>query len=82
MAALVWLLVVLVGYPLLQIPALLYLASRYDFDSEAPPHPATRGYATYRDRTQPGTCSECGTANDPSFAYCGNCAAPLSASPG
>lgn len=82
-----WALVVLVGYPLVQIPLVLYMARWFELDGDAPIVTPARAYWTgqvaeeSRSRTDapgPGRCRLCGAENDPAFAYCGRCVAPLS----
>lgn len=82
-----WALVVLVVYPLVQIPLVFYLARWFELDGDAPVVTPTRAYWTGRvaddrfDRSgtgRPGRCPHCGATNDPTFSYCGSCVAPLS----
>lgn len=80
-------LAVLVGWPLVQVPLLVYLARRYDLDpDEDDPHLGPpRGYDIVADAadaaeacvTAGRVCRQCGTENDPSYDYCLNCVAPL-----
>ena len=81
-----WALLVLVVYPLVQIPLVLYLARWFELDGEAPIVTPTRAYWTGQAASEPyaqhsapapGRCRRCGTENDPSFTYCENCVAPL-----
>lgn len=81
-----WALVVLVVYPLVQIPLVLYLARWFELDGDAPIVTPTRALWTGQvaderfvreGSDRPGRCRHCGTVNDPAFAYCGNCVAPL-----
>lgn len=91
MNAATWGIVVLVVFPLLQFPVMVYLSRRVETDDEPPP---ARGYAMYPfdgDRTHPSasaahsrspsarTCRRCGTENenDGAFTYCRDCAARL-----
>lgn len=87
-----WGLVVLVVFPLLQFPVMLYLSRWVETDEEMPP---VRGGAMQpsdgdrfhssasaaHPRSPPSarTCSRCGTENAPdaAFAYCRNCATRL-----
>lgn len=81
-----WALAVLVAYPLVQIPLVLYLARWFELDGDAPI--ATPGRAVWTgqvvdepyDRTgptRPGCCRRCGAENDPGFTFCGECVARL-----
>lgn len=80
-------LAVLVIWPLVQVPLLVYLARRYDLDAEdeTPQAMAPRGYSIVADASDAAeacvtagrVCRQCGTENDPSFDYCHNCVAPL-----
>ena len=81
-----WALVLLVIYPLVQIPLVLYLARWFELDGDAPIVTPTRAYwngqtaaepnAEWR-RTRPGLCRRCGAENDPGFTFCENCVARL-----
>ena len=82
-----WALLVLVVYPLVQIPLVLYLARWFELDGDAPIATPTRAYWTGQDvderytagqDTAPGRCRHCGTENDPTYTYCENCVSPLS----
>lgn len=81
-----WALVVLVAYPLVQIPLVFYLARWFELDGNAPVLTPTRAYWTGQvageghagpTATRPGRCRQCGAENDPTFTYCGNCASAL-----
>lgn len=86
-------LLVLVVYPLLQIPVVLYLSRYVELrDGESAPHPA-EGYALHADRDDGGghpahpeaplppdrgtVCGRCGAANGPEYRYCRDCVARL-----
>lgn len=75
-------LVALVGIPLAQVPLVAYLSKYVELDSNATLPAPGRGYVTYGaaagrpDRDEEfGACPDCGTAVDPDFDYCGECAA-------
>lgn len=81
-----WALVVLVVYPLVQIPLVFYLARRFELDGDAPIVTPARAHWTGHAADEadartggarPGRCRRCGTENDPAFTYCGNCLATL-----
>lgn len=81
-----WALFVLVAYPLVQIPLVLYMARWFELDGDAPIHTSTRAYWTgqvggegfERPATdRPGRCRRCGAENDPAFSFCRNCVASL-----
>lgn len=79
-----WSFAVLVLYPTLQLPALYYLARRYDGDWEPMSEP-TGGYDIHPRRAasaDDGTCRACGAANADGFTYCRECAARLDPTPG
>jgi ribosomal protein L40E len=79
-----WGLVMLVVFPLLQFPVMVYLSRRVETDDEMPP-PPVRGYAMQpsdSDRPHPSmaaahsrspslvrTCPRCGTENAPDAAF-------------
>lgn len=86
-------LAVLVVWPLVQVPLLLYLARRVEFD-DADPDPREYVPAVGADDgngagdqvvagTADGTrddvtvCHRCGTENGPSYDYCQNCVTRL-----
>lgn len=82
-----WALVLLVGYPLVQIPLVLYLARWFELDGDAPIVTPTRAYWNGQTGAEqrveapvarPGVCRRCGTENDPAFTFCENCVARLS----
>ena len=82
-----WALVLLVVYPLVQIPLVLYLARWFELDGDAPIVTPTRAYwngtATGErhagaEVARPGRCRRCGTVNDPSYSFCRRCVASLS----
>lgn len=80
-------LAVLIVWPLVQVPLLLYLARRYDldFDDADLQERAPREYTVIAEAadaaeacaTSGRVCRRCGTENDPSYNYCNNCVAPL-----
>lgn len=81
-----WALVVLVVYPLVQIPLVLYLARWFELDGDAPVPTPTRAYWTGRAADErygaaveapPGKCRRCGAENDPGFSFCRACVTPL-----
>lgn len=80
-----WSFAVLILYPVLQLPALYYLARRYDGDWEPMSDP-TEGYDIHprwaASGDDAGTCLACGAANDATFTYCRECAARLDPTPG
>lgn len=77
-------LLVLVVYPLLQIPVVVYLARYVELgEGDSAPDP-TAGYAVHREQSvrepPPGfgaVCRRCGTANGSEFRYCRECVARL-----
>jgi ribosomal protein L40E len=87
-----WGIIVLVVFPLLQFPVMVYLSRRVETDDDVPP--PVRGYAMQpsdgdhhpsafaaRSSSPPSvrTCPRCGTENAPdaAFTHCRNCAARL-----
>lgn len=89
-----WALVVLIVFPLLQVPAVLYLGKFCKLDEgETPGRPPAREYWRPSEgdpegtpgtgATEPAvpttTCPTCGTENAAGFSYCGECAASLAA---
>lgn len=92
MDALVWGLVVLVVFPLLQMPVIIYIARHIESDEEESSQP-TRKYRTgpeysrsiqsfdaeLSEQTDSSTvvCPRCGTENDTDFTYCRNCVTKL-----
>lgn len=85
-----WALLLLVVYPLLQIPLVLYLARWFELDGDAPVPTPARTYWTGAGAdesrapsvtTPAGLCGRCGTENDPAFVYCRSCVAPLASDP-
>jgi hypothetical protein len=76
-----WGLLVLVVYPLLQIPLALLLARyvRRDDDRTEPPPPEEYPLAVDRPSAPPGltACPRCGAHNDDEFAYCQHCLSRL-----
>lgn len=81
-----WALVALVGFPLIQIPLVLYLSRWFELDGDGQvltqarvswsrqggePDGPSRGVA------RPGQCRRCGTENDPSYTFCRGCVARL-----
>ena len=77
-----WGLLVLVVYPLLQIPLAL-AAARYvgrgEDDAADPPAPEEYPLTVERPSAPEGmvACTRCGTHNDESFRYCEHCLARL-----
>lgn len=87
-----WGLVVLICYPLLQLPVIVYLSRYVEMNGEELPRSPT--YATgsidgggeldsdARPSRSPAShavsCSYCGTENDHGFTYCRNCVTNLS----
>jgi len=77
-----WGLVVLVVYPLLQIPLAL-LVSRYfsrdDDDAGSPPPQEEYPLSIERPDAPPGltACVRCGTHNEDAYNYCQHCLARL-----
>lgn len=80
-------LAMLVVWPLVQVPLLLYLARRVEFSDDDAPDPreyvptvrTDDGGGEARDAPEDATlCHRCGTANAPSYDYCQNCVADLS----
>lgn len=85
MAGVDWALVLLVGYPLVQVPLVFYLGRRFKLDGDAPVTPTmaywtgeepTVGRADWRE-PEPGQCRHCGGHNDPDYPFCGHCLARL-----
>lgn len=81
-----WALVVLVVYPLAQIPLVLVLARRLKLEGAGPMVTPTRAYWTgespderfpHLAEPEPGRCGRCGTANDPGYTFCGGCLSRL-----
>lgn len=78
---------VLVVWPLVQVPLLLYLARRFDLRVDGPDAPARHpaGYSVVAEAadaaeacaTSSRVCRRCGTENDPNYNYCHNCVSPL-----
>jgi ribosomal protein L40E len=92
MDVLVWGLVVLVVFPLLQMPVILYIARHVESDDEESSQPArtywngpeySRSVQPFDTESSEGTdsstvvCPRCGTENDPDFTYCRNCIAKI-----
>lgn len=85
MAGVDWALVVLVGYPLVQVPLVFYLGRQFTLDGDTPVT-ATMAYWTGEEATvgrgdwgspDPGRCRHCGGYNEPDYTFCGQCAARL-----
>lgn len=81
-----WALVVLVAYPLVQIPLVFYLARWFELDGDAPINTPTRAYWTggvadelydQQAATRSGRCRRCGAENDPRYTFCQACVAQL-----
>lgn len=80
-------LAVLVVWPLVQVPLLVYLARRYDVGADGADTDgrAPSGYAIVAEAADAAEacvstgrlCRQCGTDNDPAYDYCQNCVAPL-----
>lgn len=69
-------LAILVLFPLLQVPAVLYLGRYFEVEDPEPRMPefrADRPETNGRD----GTCRRCGASNDPEFTFCRRCVEPL-----
>ena len=85
MAGLDWAVVLLVVYPLIQVPLVFYLGRRFELDGDPPVtqamsywpgQPSTVGTAAQQP-PRPGRCRYCGADNDPSYRFCGTCVARL-----
>lgn len=81
-----WALLVLVVYPLAQIPLVVVLARRLKLEGGGPTVTPTMAYWTQTEpdarlqspvSDRPGRCGRCGTDNDPAFTFCGGCLARL-----
>lgn len=81
-----WALLVLVAYPLAQIPLVVVLARRLKLEGARPAVTPAMAYWTGADpdsRLPPeaadrlGRCGRCGADNDPAFTFCGGCLARL-----
>ena len=80
MAVPTWGIVVIALYSLLQIPAVLLIARYCEVDAGDLPTPPMRSYWRADDPAteEPGVrCERCGRRNDPGFARCRHCVAPL-----
>lgn len=81
-----WGVVVLVVYPLAQVPLILLLARRLKLDGSGPVVTPSMAYWTAEEPdpqfpaasvTLPGRCRRCGVDNDPAFTFCAGCLARL-----
>jgi hypothetical protein len=93
MGPLAWgvLVAILVVYPILQVPLVLYLSRYVERDGDGPLGPPTPGYPMYseserQDRStgqagnaagSRGVCPDCGTHNGTAYVYCQQCLARL-----
>lgn len=92
MDVLVWGFVVLVVFPLLQMPVIIYIARHVESDDEessqsAPKYwtgpeysPSVQSFDAESSEQTDSTmivCPRCDTENDPDFTYCRNCIAKL-----
>lgn len=92
MDILVWGFVVLVVFPLLQMPVILYIVRQIESDDEESSQPAQKNWtgpeysgsiqsfdAEPFEQTDSSTvvCPRCDTENDTDFTYCRNCITKL-----
>ena len=82
-----WALVVLVAYPLAQIPLVVVLARRLKLEGARPAVVTpTMAYWTEEEpdprlpqpaNAEPGRCGRCGAPNDPAYTFCSGCLARI-----
>ena len=84
-----WAVALLIVYPAIQIPLVLYMARWFELDGDAPLPTPTRtfwnGEGASGDPVEDvpyfsdlvGVCSHCGTENDPTYTYCRACVSRL-----
>ena len=83
MAVPYWAIALLVVYPLVQVPLVFYLGRRFELDGDGPLPTPTRAFWTGEASAgatathEPGRCRRCGTANEPTYTFCGSCLARL-----
>lgn len=79
-----WAVLLLVVYPLVQLPVVVYLSRYVELGEGESPAGSPRGYAFAEENDGPlepvaaavgpgVTCGRCGAANDADFRYCRNC---------